>query len=566
MMKQMILSSSLLLAGLALAQETTLPYLNLGDAKGIMVSPNETAVKYLSRVATCPDGARFYLGHTYNAPAAKGSGQADGFIQRQIKDGGLQLYAMLYDGVPAAITCHAGMGGENQLFVLSTTGNRDGVLLERIDLKARKVNQVWPAVVPPAIKPPKTDAPAATPATTPAVEPPKTDAPATTPATTPAVEPPKTDAPATTPTTTPAVEPPKTDAPATTPTTTPVVEPPKTDTPATPVAITPITPAVEPPKTDAPVTIPAKEAEKGVFVSDNSKYLLQNIEAKDMAVDAAGNAYVLATSTSTTTQEDILVAKFGADHKLAWVRLIDGSGQEVGNRIAVVGDKVWLVGESTSDFPDRNLKHSGRGDILIAQLDAKKGDLLGLSLVGTPERDAATALAITGQRVFVAGLTQGRLRLGNTRVGSDPDAVLLAINTNINFANTAITRANVIAQFGTTSADQPNDLAALPNGDVLLVGSTDGVFVGQIGKGVKDIFAASYSPSGKQQSLKQFGSGEADDVLSVAVNKDGSMVLAGLRFAGGFAGHVSYWEKDFVAMGWEQVFNKLKPELLPIGK
>ncbi|WP_310393564.1 T9SS type A sorting domain-containing protein [Hymenobacter sp.] len=137
------------------------------------------------------------------------------------------------------------------------------------------------------------------------------------------------------------------------------------------------------------------------------------------AVDAAGNVYlagyfansvVLGGTTLTSVGgDDVFVAKFSpVSNQFVWARRAGGSSDDQANALAVNGTSVYLAGEfrsPTASFGATTLANAGSADVFVAKLtDAgSTSSFTWAQRAGGLDNDLATALAVRGTSVYVAG-------------------------------------------------------------------------------------------------------------------------------------------------------------------
>lgn len=82
-------------------------------------------------------------------------------------------------------------------------------------------------------------------------------------------------------------------------------------------------------------------------------------------------------------------------------------------------------------------------------------------------------------------------------------------------------------RFGTGNADAATGVAVDPTGAVTVVGITSGTFRGQISAGDWDVFVRRYSAAGRVMWTWQFGTSGWDQLVGVATDAAGGVVVAG---------------------------------------
>ena len=141
------------------------------------------------------------------------------------------------------------------------------------------------------------------------------------------------------------------------------------------------------------------------------------------AVDAAGNVYLAgiflntvalgSTTLSSLGSYDVFVAKFSpASNQFLWALRAGGTGSDEAYALAVSGTSVYVAGNfqsPTADFSATTLINAGDYDGFVAKLtDAGgTGSFAWAQRVGGTRRDFASALAVSGTSVYVAGSFEG---------------------------------------------------------------------------------------------------------------------------------------------------------------
>ena len=137
------------------------------------------------------------------------------------------------------------------------------------------------------------------------------------------------------------------------------------------------------------------------------------------AVDAAGNVYlagfftnsvVLGGTTLTSLgSDDVFVAKFSpVSNQVVWAQRAGGLGTDYASALAVSGTSVYLAGAfsgATAGFGGTSLTSAGAEDVFVAKLtDAgPTGTFVWAQRAGGTRSDVANALAVSGTSVYVAG-------------------------------------------------------------------------------------------------------------------------------------------------------------------
>ena len=159
------------------------------------------------------------------------------------------------------------------------------------------------------------------------------------------------------------------------------------------------------------------------------------------------NAVALGGTTLTSFGDrDVFVAKFNpASNQFVWAQRAGGTGYDVAYALAVSGTNVYVAGHfdsPTANFGPTTLTNVGTNtstDVFVAKLTdmGSTGSFAWAQRAGGTGYDSATALAVSGVSVYVAGLF------------SSPTASFGPTNlTNLGFTNTFVAK---LTDAGSTS-------------------------------------------------------------------------------------------------------------------
>jgi outer membrane protein assembly factor BamB len=143
-----------------------------------------------------------------------------------------------------------------------------------------------------------------------------------------------------------------------------------------------------------------------------------------------------------------------------------------------------------------------RDDAFIRKFDATGKELWTRQIsTATDADDQIRGIALDGSDLYVAGSTADALE-GQTSAGN-ADAFVRKYDSN---GKEVWTR-----QFGTSSFDQARATAVHASG-FYLAGVTAGALAGQTSAGANYVFVRKYDKMGKEQSTRQIGTVNKDDV------------------------------------------------------
>ena len=259
-----------------------------------------------------------------------------------------------------------------------------------------------------------------------------------------------------------------------------------------------------------------------------------------IALDDQGNLYVVGRvyahlpDQSNEGLNDAFLRKYDSDGTEIWTRQF-GTEERDSARSVVVdgGGSVYVVGETKGAFPGFTHKEAYRA-AFVRKYDGD-GNELWTRQFSTGGRDTATdVVAGSGEGVCIVGETNGAFP-GQDNLGGE-DAFVRKYNSE---GNELWTR-----QFGTSEADEANDVALDGSANVYVVGETDEALPDQtyVG-GFGDAFVRKYDGDGAELWTRQFGTEQIDLVDGVDIDDEGNLYLVGLT-EGVLPGQISLGGRD----------------------
>ncbi len=233
------------------------------------------------------------------------------------------------------------------------------------------------------------------------------------------------------------------------------------------------------------------------------------------APDGEGGSYVVGSIDAAVPgqgrdRSDAFLRRYDADGELLWARRFGTSGADAALAVSVVGDDVYVAGSTRGRF--RTQDPLGGLDAFVARFGSD-GAGMWVRQLGTRRDDEATGVVATGSAVFLVGSTQGRLK-GSERPRGGGDAFAIRFGPSGDQA--------WLRQFGGAGADRA-EAVALRGGVLTVVGASEGLH-GSTGR--SDAFVATFGIGGTERWSRLLGSVADDGATSVAVRAD-SVFVAG---------------------------------------
>lgn len=280
-------------------------------------------------------------------------------------------------------------------------------------------------------------------------------------------------------------------------------------------------------------------------------------DARAIAVDAQGSAYIIGSSTSpdypgttrgqTFGSQDIVVAKLNATGSaIVWATYLGGSSVDVGLAIAVDAQGNVFGGGSTastnfpvSDTAVQRVLSGGSAvtDGVVFRLNANGSTLAWSTYLGGAQSDEVRGLAIDGVgAVYVTGRTDSTDFVNTNRENLPPRGGGDAFVTKLNATGSAVEYSLLLGGF---ALDLGNGIAVDAAGAAYVVGesrsdnfpTTEGAL--QVARrGGSDAFLAKVRPNGSGLVYCTYFGGEAQEMgMAVAVDTLGNAYITGQTYS-----------------------------------
>ena len=280
-------------------------------------------------------------------------------------------------------------------------------------------------------------------------------------------------------------------------------------------------------------------------------------DARAIAVDAQGSAYIIGSSTSpdypgttrgqTFGSQDIVVAKLNATGSaIVWATYLGGSSVDVGLAIAVDAQGNVFGGGSTastnfpvSDSAVQRVLSGGSAvtDGVVFRLNANGSTLAWSTYLGGAQSDEVRGLAIDGVgAVYVTGRTDSTDFVNTNRENLPPRGGGDAFVTKLNATGSAVEYSLLLGGF---ALDLGNGIAVDAAGAAYVVGesrsdnfpTTEGAL--QVARrGGSDAFLAKVRADGSGLAYSTYFGGEAQETgMAVAVDTLGNAYITGQTYS-----------------------------------
>ncbi len=249
-----------------------------------------------------------------------------------------------------------------------------------------------------------------------------------------------------------------------------------------------------------------------------SRLLGSKLYEQDAFVDASVSQVFLGGSTNGNLAGslggfDSFLARYDIDGNPIWAKQL-GTLQDdfCGGVSTTAANNICLGGSTFGDFAGAN---EGDDDGFLVKLDAN-GNEFWRRQFGTTQSDLVRGVSTDIQgNIFVSGTTLGDLA-GSSNGGRDGFVIKYDSNGMPVW----------LRQFGTSGDEIVTDNHCDQAGSVVICGSTDGGLAGA-NQGASDAFALKYDPAGNLVWIRQWGTPEADSANALTTDSADDVFVTG---------------------------------------
>lgn len=257
---------------------------------------------------------------------------------------------------------------------------------------------------------------------------------------------------------------------------------------------------------------------------------------------------------------DVLLARYNRDGTPNFIDQFGTPFADFGHEIEIDdNNKIFIVGETEGSLGDNRNNASnpddpslpGNADPFFVRYDDEGRQEFAIQF-GSSAQDTGRGLALdnANNTVLLSGATFGDINQDEQTTGTAGDA-WVGSYSSIDGSE------NWLQQIGTDQEDQALDVAVDRQGNVYVVGFTEGSLEEEVANaGDKDAWLAKYSPAGELLWVDQLGTEAEDQATSVAVDNGNNIFVTGFT-----RGDITGEEDNFINEGESDIWvAKYNPE------
>lgn len=282
-------------------------------------------------------------------------------------------------------------------------------------------------------------------------------------------------------------------------------------------------------------------ADPGDGVVQNQTIANKPTAVRATATGADGSVYVLADVAGKTDDgqsikgtSDVALMKYDSAGNLQYTRTVGAANAANGYALAVSADgsQVAVAGTTTGplDTTDTGQKTTGTTGFLSVFSSAGEEQWTQTRVSSAGDTPTGVAFGSSGQ-VFVTGTATGALLGGGGQVGGQDSYIQGFTGKQVTAADGTKSWTSSISftqQFGTSGTDRPSNVVV--SGSSLYVAGTEN------GHAVVRQYALQSSGAPTLSATRDLGDLKGGEVAGIAVQSDGSLVVAGATHNGALSG------------------------------
>lgn len=247
----------------------------------------------------------------------------------------------------------------------------------------------------------------------------------------------------------------------------------------------------------------------------------QNESTTDVAADPTHGVFVTGRTYGSLVEDgfagiyDPYLRRFDADGNVLWTRQFGGLYSDTANGVAVdAAGNAYVVGHTNSQLGDATF---GGPDVFVTKFDID-GNQLWTTQYGTGwfDEGAAIALASSGH-LYVTGYTEGQFD------GGPEDGLADVLLTKLDLSGNIIWNK----QFGQQFHDRGTDLAVDDAGNAYITGNMSGALPGEDVGGGTDALLYKVDADGQLLWARQLGTTGTDWGYAASIGPDAKPYIAG---------------------------------------
>ncbi|HZF99789.1 MAG TPA: PKD domain-containing protein, partial [Chitinophagales bacterium] len=255
---------------------------------------------------------------------------------------------------------------------------------------------------------------------------------------------------------------------------------------------------------------------------------LNDFETVTITGDYQGTAQFGTQSITSTGNRDIYVARYDTAGNFIWVQSGGGAAADIAFNIAVdAAGNAYVIGnmQNVSTFGDTTVVSAGTTDILLVKYTSN-GDVAWARTAGGSGGDTGHGITVSpGGDSYITGLFSAALAFDTETIvsGGSFDTYIAKYNTDGDL--------QWVQSFGGPGSDIGQDVALDATGNLFATGTySSGAVFGDttlMSNGLSDVYVLNFNDAGLLQWVLTGGGSNTDNGLSLALDGSGGGTVAG---------------------------------------